>query len=121
MDNHFHAVMQHDDLTNIMKSIKGFTAKEIIKTLKNDKKDWLLNQLGYYKLKHKTKSEYQVWQESFHPQQIISDKMLRQKVEYIHFNPVKRGYVTRPEYWKYSSAAYYATGEEGVIKLDKFG
>ena len=33
---------------------------------------------------------------------------MRQKIEYIHFNPVKRGYVDEPEHWRYSSARDYA-------------
>ena len=38
---------------------------------------------------------------------IQNDAMMRQKVEYIHFNPVKRGYVDKPEHWRYSSARNY--------------
>ena len=33
--------------------------------------------------------------------------MLKQRLEYIHNNPVKRGYVDLPEYWCYSSARDY--------------
>lgn len=42
--------------------------------------------------------------------------MLRQKLEYIHFNPVKRGYVDRPEDWRHSSARNYA-GLAGLIDV----
>ena len=45
--------------------------------------------------------------------------MLMQKIEYIHMNPVRRGYVERPEFWKYSSANYFITGENGVIEIDE--
>jgi len=44
--------------------------------------------------------------------------MMRQKIECIHQNPVRRGYVERPEYWKYSSARDMLTRESGLIKLD---
>jgi len=27
---------------------------------------------------------------------------MRQKLDYIHYNPVKRGYVDQPEHWRYS-------------------
>jgi hypothetical protein len=30
--------------------------------------------------------------------------MLRQKLDYIDYNPVKRGYVDEPVHWRYSSA-----------------
>ena len=34
--------------------------------------------------------------------------MMEQKLEYIHWNPVKRGYVDDPTHWRYSSARNYA-------------
>jgi len=120
MDNHFHMVLQHDNLTNIMKSIKSYTAKKILEQLETDRKNWVLNQLKYYKLKHKIESKFQVWQESFHPEQILTEKMLMQKINYIHYNPVKRGYVIKPEDWKYSSASYYLTGVQGEIKINGY-
>jgi len=120
MDNHFHMILQHENLTNVMKSIKSFTAKQIIEQLHADRKNWLLNQLHYYKLKYKIESDYQVWQESYHPKQILTDNIFQQKIEYIHLNPVKRGYVNKPEDWKYSSASYFITGEEGVIRLNGY-
>jgi len=49
---------------------------------------------------------------------IISEKMLMQKIEYIHFNPVKAGLVREPEDWKYSSASYYA-GEDSIMDFDE--
>ena len=47
-----------------------------------------------------------------------SNEILNQKIEYIHYNPVKRGLVNKPECWKYSSA--YNKDWEGkeIIKLD---
>ena len=120
LDNHFHMIVKDDGLTDTMKSLKSFTAKNIIEQLRADKKMWLLNQLEYYKLNHKTTSIHQVWQESFHPKEITTDEILEQKLDYIHFNPVKRGLVTEPEHWRYSSAGYYFKGVEGVIKLSSF-
>lgn len=120
LDNHFHMIVSGENLTETIGSLKGFTASEIIKQLRVDKKDWLLNQLKYYKLKHKVKSSYQIWQESFHPQEIVSDEMFQQKLDYIHFNPVKRGLVMKPEDWRYSSASYYILGKEGEIKIDNY-
>jgi len=42
--------------------------------------------------------------------------MMRQKLDYIHHNPVKCGYVDQPEHWRYSSARNYA-GQEGLIEV----
>jgi hypothetical protein len=43
--------------------------------------------------------------------------MLRQKLEYIHYNPVRIGLVDRPEDWRYSSARNYL-GQDGVLEID---
>ena len=42
--------------------------------------------------------------------------MLRQKIEYIHQNPVRRGYVDEPTHWRYSSARNYV-GEPGLAPV----
>lgn len=47
--------------------------------------------------------------------------MFQQKVDYIHFNPVRRGLVEEPQDWKYSSAGYYMTGKKGIVKIDSYG
>ena len=47
---------------------------------------------------------------------IQNDEMMRQKLDYIHLNPVKRGFVDDPAHWRYSSARNYA-GQEGVIPV----
>jgi len=49
----------------------------------------------------------------------MNDKTFRQKAEYIHYNPVRRGYIAHPEYWIYSSARNYIFDDESVIKVNK--
>ena len=107
-ENHLHLIAAAPDLTNAMKSFKMFTAKAIIELLERHSAEMLPRQLRALKLRHKTRSEYQVWQEGSHPKQIGNDEIMRQKLEYIHYNPVKRGYVDEPVHWRYSSARNYA-------------
>ena len=117
LDNHFHMVCRSIELSKVMQACKRHTTKKIIQQLETDKKMWTLNLLSYYKKKHKTGSEHQLWQEGFHPQQITSDKMLNQKIEYIHHNPVRRGLVSKPEDWVYSSASDCILNRKGFIEL----
>ncbi|MBL7149447.1 MAG: transposase [Candidatus Cloacimonetes bacterium] len=118
MENHVHLIVSGENLSDTLKSFKMFTATEIIKQLKFAKKEWLLHQFEFYKKRTKKESIYQVWQEGLHPQLVNEEDIFIQKVEYIHENPVRRGYVIQPEYWKYSSAGYYITGEKGVMGID---
>jgi hypothetical protein len=36
----------------------------------------------------------------------------------MHQNPVKRGLVNSAEDWKWSSAKFYSTGEQGVVQVN---
>ena len=117
MDNHLHLVVSGTNLSNTIKDFKRHTAREIIKLAQNEERDWLLNQFKFFRKKHKTESDYQIWQECYHPKQIISEEMLRQKIEYIHHNPVRTGLVDRAEDWVYSSARNYL-GLKGIMEID---
>jgi putative transposase len=117
LDNHFHMVCLAPELSKVLQSLKRHTAKMIIGQLEQDQKTWVLDLLSFYRKKHKKESEYQVWQEGFHPQQILSVEMLNQKIEYIHYNPVKRGLVMCPEHWVYSSAVDFILDQKGPVEL----
>jgi len=118
MDNHLHLIGASDNLGRIIKEFKSHTAREIIKLAEQDNKGWLLNQLVFYRQKHKSGSTHQVWQEGYHPQQISSEDMLRQKMGYLHHNPVRAGLAEKPEDWLYSSARNYA-GLPAVLGIDQ--
>jgi len=117
MPNHLHLIASAKDFSESMKSFKRYTAKEIIQYFKKSKYEWVLNQLHFFKKRNKIESEYQVWQEGFHPQLISSYKMLEQKIHYIHNNPVKKGFVNEPKCWKYSSANNKDFDVNEIIKL----
>jgi putative transposase len=116
LENLLHLIASAPDLTNAMKSFKMFTAKAIIELLERHSAEMLLRQLRALKLRHKTRSEYQVWQEGSHPKQIANEETMRQKLEYMHNNPVKRGYVDEAVHWRCSSARNYA-GLRGLIDV----
>jgi putative transposase len=118
LENHLHLVARSQDLSTDIQRFKSYTAKEILAYLQAQKATRLLRLLELFKRPHKTESTYQVWEEGSHPQIIESEAVLRQKLEYIHQNPVKRGYVDLPEHWRCSSARNY-TGQEGLIEVCK--
>ncbi len=59
----------------------------------------------------------QFWQRRFYDFNVWSADKEREKLKYIHRNPVQRGLVTSPEQWKWSSFRHYAFWERGVIKV----
>jgi putative transposase len=114
LENHLHLVAKSENLSRDIQRFKSFTAREIIAYLESRDSTRLLELLAFFKRSHKTESRYQVWEEGSHPQLIESE--INQKLDYIHQNPVKRGYVDQPEHWRYSSARNYA-GKEGLIEV----
>jgi len=117
MDNHIHAILAAPDLSATLRDLKSFTAMEILEHLKTVPGEWLLNQLRHYRAGHKT-NEFQVWQEGSHPQAIIGDEMMQQKLDYLHNNPVKRGWVASVEHWRWSSAHEWLQGALPVLRCD---
>ena len=116
LENHLHLVAQSEQLDKDMARFKSFTARQLIRYLNEHNVLQILDQLAFYKKAHKTDRTYQFWQEGCHPTLIENHKMLKQRVEYIHDNPVKRGYVDKAEHWRYSSARNYL-GQEGLIEV----
>jgi len=116
LENHLHIIAQATNLAKEVANFKSYTASAIIDHLTIHKADRVLKQLAQYKLPYKRDRTYQVWQEGSHPQAIQGLAMMQQKVEYIHNNPVKRGYVDEPIHWRYSSARNYA-GLTGVLAV----
>ncbi len=116
LENHLHLIAQAADLAKEVASFKSYTAGAMIDYLQLHKATRVLKQLEQHKLAHKRDRTHQVWQEGSHPQAIQGVVMMRQKVEYIHNNPVKRGYVDEPIHWRYSSARDYA-GLPGLLSV----
>jgi len=116
LENHLHWIAQSEHLSKEIASFKSYTAKLLIQYLQQQQVQKILAQLAFYKKRHKTDRQYQVWEEVSHPQLIQDDVVLRQKLDYIHNNPVKRGYVDDPIHWRYSSARNYA-GFQGLLPV----
>jgi putative transposase len=58
------------------------------------------------------------WQRRFYDFNVWSEKKLKEKLEYMHANPVSRKLVVHPKEWPWSSWSYYAKGEKGLIRID---
>ena len=116
LENHMHLVAQSPQLDRDIARFKSYTASTIIQYLEKKRVKIILDQLAFYKKAHKRDRTYQFWQEGVHPQWVQGRGVMQQKVDYIHQNPVERGYVDKPEHWRYSSARNYA-GRVGLIEV----
>lgn len=119
LENHLHLVAQSNDISRTMQKFKSYTAKELLALLKEKNTKTLLEQFAFYKKAYKRDTTYQIWEEGLHPQLMQTDRMMIDKIHYIHNNPVKRGYVDKPHHWRYSSARNYE-GTEGLLDIERF-
>ena len=121
MPNHVHLIFkstkgQRPEL--LLGNFKRFTSKAIIKGIKENpeesRKDFLLEQFRKAAKQSSNVKNYQFWQHDNKPIELWSNKVIQEKIDYIHQNPVEQGLVFRPEDYLYSSAVDYA-GEEGLL------
>jgi putative transposase len=57
------------------------------------------------------------WQRRYYDFNVYTRAKLKEKLEYMHANPVKEKLVAHPREWPWSSWTFYATGE-GLLKTD---
>ena len=75
---------------------------------------WIFRSAG---AKNTNNKKYQFWKQDSHAEQLISNKFMEQKLDYIHANPVVARLVDEPEEYVYSSARDYA-GRKGALTIE---
>jgi putative transposase len=115
MSTHLHAVLWPQDgvdLSDVLRDFKRHTSRAISREAAKQRHDDYLQAFAVARSSFRSgRAEYQVWQEGAHSEAIYDDDFARQKIEYIHNNPVKAGLACKAEDWPYSSARAYLLGE----------
>jgi len=126
MPNHVHLIFRsaNEDPSGLLRDFKGFTARQLLKAIEENpqesRREWMLRKMEQAGRRNSNVKKRQFWQQHNKPIELWSSKVLKQKIDYIHNNPVKQGFVTDPVDWKYSSARNYAD-DETVLKIDNKG
>ncbi|MGM0547113.1 MAG: REP-associated tyrosine transposase [Bacteroidota bacterium] len=122
MLNHLHLIISADVpsfIPNIIRDFKRYTSSEISSLLKTCMQKEALRIFKEAAKGGNNNQKYKVWQHNYHPIGLQSEYFFKQKLQYIHQNPVKKGYVNKPEHWRFSSAGNYAGYNNVPIKIDK--
>ncbi len=125
MGSHIHLVASakgdSDGLSAIVRDFKRFTSRKIIDWLSDNPKEsrrfWLDVVFKYYGKYNSNNEVYQVWQQHNRPMICLTPLFTMQKVNYIHFNPVKAGLVDKAEDYRYSSARDYMGRRDGLLEV----
>jgi putative transposase len=108
MDNHIHLIWQMMAGIKpeaVQRDFMKFTAQKI-------RQDLIKNHpavLAHFKVNAKDR-KYQFWERNALSVELSTLEMLKQKLEYIHYNPVIAGICNLPEEYKYSTAKFYEIG-----------
>ena len=111
MSNHIHIIWQskgRNDMQKIQTSFMKHTSKEFKKQLEKDNniKDYEVNSID---------RKYNFWQRDSLNIELFTATVFNQKLNYIHYNPVKAGLCNLPEEYHFSSALFYEKS------IDNFG
>ena len=122
MTSHIHLIFrsiygQKPEL--LLGDFKRFTSNTIVAAITNNphesRKEWMLAGFAKAAAKSSNVKHLQLWRHDNKPIELWSNKVIDEKIDYIHNNPVEEGLVARPEDYIYSSAKDYS-GERGMLE-----
>ena len=110
MTNHMHWLARQKEgrLNYLLRDFKSYSAKQLLNSIYDDpmesRKDWMKIVFQYNARFQRQNADNMFWQKTNHPVDCYSPKVMEQKINYIHQNPVRAGFVANAEDWWYSSA-----------------
>jgi len=123
MTNHLHLIVssQTNKIEYLVRDIKKFTSKQIIAAIianpAESRKEWMLGMFSYAGKNNSNNTEFQFWKQDYHPVQLDSVFKAKQRLAYLHENPVKSGMVWESWHYRYSSAIDYEKNKKGLIEI----
>ncbi|MFZ7117180.1 MAG: transposase, partial [Bacteroidota bacterium] len=107
-------------LPDIMRDLKKFTAYKnigaIMESPQESRREWMFKLFKQAGENNSNNTNWQFWQQDNHPIELTDATMQEQRLNYIHENPVRAGFVYKAEDYVYSSACDYG-GTKGLLDL----
>lgn len=124
MPSHIHLIFRAEEgnPSDLIRDFKGFTSRKLLREIKEnsqESRDWLLKMFETSKTSISGANKNQLWQHHNNPLEIWSLSVFKQKLDYIHDNPIKAGFVDNSWDWRYSSAKNYADDFHGILEIDR--
>jgi REP element-mobilizing transposase RayT len=123
MTSHIHLIIGTEKgvLSDIVRDFKSFTSRHIRIAIgqneKESRREWMLEIFSQAGSDNKRNIDFQFWQQHNHPIELLNPEMMKQRLDYIHNNPVVAGFVDKAEEWLHSSAGDYYGTRKGRIDL----
>ena len=119
MSSHLHFIVylpENESIIDFMRDFKKFTSSEIRKLAEKEKRKNLINRFRE-NAKLAKNQKYKIWMDRYDDLIIKTERQMKIKVNYIHYNPVKTEIVNEPEEYVYSSARNYLQNDQSIIKV----
>ena len=116
MPEHVHLLLSEPakkDPSKILQVLKQKVARALLKKRRRESSAQLSLPFGGSQTE-----ETHYWQRRFYDFNVWSEKKLREKLQYMHANPVQRKLVQHPKHWPWSSWAHYEGKGESRIRID---
>ena len=118
MPEHFHLLISEPQQTTpsiVMQVLKQRFAHQVLRrsrlAQRNGQRSLFVEEAG-------TEAAGEIWQRRFYDFNVWTEHKRIEKLRYMHRNPVKRGLVSEPEQWRWSSYRQYASDEAGRVKIN---
>jgi len=125
MPDHYHLLVgfpKEVRVRDFLRDFKSYVGKEIVERLR---KEEAFDLLESFRLSHPRKRQrdpnYAVFQPDNDDRVIYSERFFRQKLNYIHNNPVRKNLAPAAADYQGSSCRSYLSGEPHPIRLDSWG
>ncbi|HZV70896.1 MAG TPA: transposase [Saprospiraceae bacterium] len=112
MTNHIHCILsaKNNNLSDVLRDFKRHTASTMLKTIQTpqeSRRDWMIKRFEFAARSNVRNNQHQFWMHDNHAEELITAGFMNQKLNYIHSNPVRAGFVENASEWLYSSASNY--------------
>lgn len=116
LEDHLHLIASAEDLAKVVDQFETVSSQRLTELLQTEDLRSMARQLKHRGAVQSADGTYRLWQRREDPQVMSSGRTMQEKLQFIHSNPVKRGYVNDPTLWRYSSARNYA-GQPGLLPV----
>jgi putative transposase len=116
MPEHFHLLVtepQEGDPSKLMQVVKQRFAQRVLRRSRRKRNG---SQASLW-----DPGPTHVWQARCYDFNVWTERKRVEKLRYMHRNPVKRGLVTEPEQWPWSSFRDYLYGQTGKVQVNDTG
>jgi putative transposase len=116
MPDHVHIMMSEPQKCTPSKVVQVLKQR-VSRSMRGKKRRSSSRQLGL-RFETADTAPQRFWQRRFYDFNVWTHAKKKEKLDYMHANPVKSGLVKHPKDWIWSSFSFYAMGDGGLVRID---